>query len=71
MSRALIELRVKPRTELLYPLNRQLSSYIIDKDIARAYGGLREKRFLLPFWEKRRFGAKTPLKYSKILTTSL
>ena len=24
------------------------------------YGGLREKRFLLPFWEKCRVGAKTP-----------
>ena len=30
------------------------------------YGGLREKRFLLPFWEKRGFGAKTPPKISAV-----
>ena len=30
------------------------------------YGGLREKRFLLPFWEKRGFGAKTLPKISSV-----
>jgi hypothetical protein len=33
---------------------------------SHCYGGLREKRFLLPFWEKRRFGAKTPPKISSV-----
>jgi hypothetical protein len=41
-------------------------SYVTD----RSYGGLREKIFLLPFWEKRCFGAKTPPKYTKFLTLS-
>jgi hypothetical protein len=30
------------------------------------YGGLRENIFLLPFWEKRGFGAKTPPKISSV-----
>jgi len=30
------------------------------------YGGLRENRFLLPFWEKRGFSAKTPPKISSV-----
>jgi hypothetical protein len=29
------------------------------------YGGLREKRFLLPIWKKRGFSAKTPPKFSR------
>ena len=34
--------------------------------IIMVYGGLREKRFLLPFWEKRGFSAKTPPKISAV-----
>ena len=34
--------------------------------VVSPYGGLREKRFLLPFWEKRGFGAKTPPKISLV-----
>ena len=34
----------------------------ISEVIVAKYGGLREKRFLLPIWEKRGFGAKTPPK---------
>jgi len=30
------------------------------------YGGLSEKRFLLPIWEKRGFNAKTPPKISSV-----
>ena len=42
----------------VHPIIRQLSSYIIDKNSANQevwieYEGLREKRFLFPFWDGR------------------
>jgi len=42
------------------------SGYQMSVNTVRRYGGLREKRFLLPIWEKRGFGAKTPPKFSSV-----